>query len=63
MKFTDIFKGGNLIALIGAIVVCLALSLIGIPWIFVVVVAFALGCNNKNFAEWIQINVIDKMKR
>lgn len=49
MNFTDIFKGKNLVALIAAVIVCVLLSVFGVPKIAIYVVMFALGCNNKNF--------------
>lgn len=52
MNFTDIFKGKNLVALIAAVIVCVLLSVFGVPKIAIYVVMFALGCNNKNFAQW-----------
>lgn len=54
MNFTDIFKGKNLIALIAAVIICVLLSIFGVPKIAIYVVMFALGCNNRNFAEFIQ---------
>lgn len=49
MNFTDIFKGKNLVALIVAVIVCVLLSVFGVPKIAIYVVMFVLGCNNKNF--------------
>lgn len=54
MNFTDIFKGKNLVALIAAVIVCVLLSVFGAPKIAIYVVVFALGCNNKNFAQWVE---------
>lgn len=62
MNFTDIFKGSYLVALIGAVIVCAVLTLFGVPAIAVYVVMFALGCNNKNFAEWIEDRVLSKLR-
>lgn len=62
MKISDIFKGSNLIALLTAIVICAFLKVLGIPMILLVVIAFALGCNNKNVADWVQENVINRLK-
>lgn len=61
MNFSDIFKGKNLIALISAIIVCIILVLFGIPSIIIYVVAFALGCNNKNFAQWVEDKILNKI--
>ena len=63
MNFTDIFKGKNLIALIAAVVVCVLLSAFGVPKIAIKVVMFALGCNNKNFAQWVKDKIIIQIKR
>ena len=63
MNFTDIFKGKNLIALIAAVVVCVLLSAFGVPKIAIYVVMFALGCNNKNFAQWVEDKIIIPFKR
>ena len=63
MNFTDIFKGKNLIALIAAVVVCVLLSAFGVPKIAIYVVMFALGCNNKNFAQWVEEKIIIPFKR
>lgn len=54
MNFTDIFKGKNLIALIAAVIICVLLSVFGVPKVAIYVVMFALGCNNKNFAQWVE---------
>lgn len=63
MNFTDIFKGKNLIALIAAVVVCIVLTIFGIPKIAIYIVAFALGCNNRNFAQWVEDKIINPLKR
>lgn len=63
MNFTDIFKGKNLIALIAAVVVCVLLSAFGVPKIAIYVVMFALGCNNKNFAQWVEDKIIIPFER
>lgn len=63
MNFTDIFKGKNLIALIAAVIVCVLLSVFGIPKIIIYIVMFALGCNNKNFAEWVEEKVFVPLRR
>nr|DAK03621.1 MAG TPA: hypothetical protein [Bacteriophage sp.] len=63
MNFTDIFKGKNLIALIAAIIVCVLLSVFGVPKIAIYVVMFALGCNNKNFAEWVENKILIPLRR
>lgn len=63
MNISDIFKGKNLIALIAAIVVCTILFMFGMPKIVIIVVAFALGCNNKNFAEWVETKILVPLKR
>lgn len=63
MNFTDIFKGENLIALIAAVVICVLLSVFGVPKIAIYVVMFALGCNHKNFAQWIEDEIIILFKR
>lgn len=63
MNFTDIFKGKNLAALIAAVIVCVLLSVFGVPKIAIYVVMFALGCNNKNFAQWVEEKIIIPFKR
>lgn len=63
MNFTDIFKGKNLVALIAAVIVCVLLSVFGVPKIAIYVVMFALGCNNKNFAQWVEEKIIIPFKR
>lgn len=63
MNFTDIFKGKNLVALIAAVIVCVLLSVFGAPKIAIYVVVFALGCNNKNFAQWVEEKIIIPFKR
>lgn len=63
MNFTDIFKGKNLVALIAAVIVCVLLSVFGLPKIAIYVVMFALGCNNKNFAQWVEDKIIIPFKR
>ena len=63
MNFTDIFKGKNLIALIAAVVTCVLLSAFGVPKIAIYVVMFALGCNHKNFAQWVEDKIIIPFKR
>lgn len=63
MNFSDIFKGKNLIALVAAVVVCVLLSIFGIPNIAIYVVMFALGCNHKNFAQWVEEKIIIPFKR
>lgn len=63
MNFTDIFKGKNLVALIAAVIVCVLLSVFGVPKIAIYVVMFALGCNNKNFAQWVGEKIIIPFKR
>lgn len=63
MNFADIFKGKNLVALIAAVVVCFVLYLFGIPKIAIIVVAFALGCNNKNFAQWVEDKILSKFRK
>lgn len=62
MNFTDIFKGKNLVALIAAVIGVL-LSVFGVPKIAIYVVMFALGCNNKNFAQWVEEKIIIPFKR
>lgn len=54
MNFTDIFKGKNLTALVAAVVVCILLSMLEVPKVAIFIVMFALGCNNKNFAQWVE---------
>ena len=63
MNFTDIFKGKNLVALIAAVIVCVLLSVLGVPKIAIYVVMLALGCNNKNFAQWVEEKIIIPFKR
>lgn len=63
MNFTDIFKDKNLIALIAAVIVCVLLSVFGVPKIAIYVVMFALGCNNKNFAEWVENKILIPLRR
>lgn len=63
MNFTDIFKGKNLVALIAAVIVCVLLSVFGVPKIAIYVAMFALGCNNKNFAQWVEEKIIIPFKR
>jgi hypothetical protein len=63
MNFTDIFKGKNLVALIAVVIVCVLLSVFGVPKIAIYVVMFALGCNNKNFAQWVEEKIIIPFKR
>lgn len=63
MNFTDIFKGKNLIALIAAVVICVLLSVFGVPKIAIYVVMFALGCNNRNFAEWVETKILTPLRR
>lgn len=63
MNFTDIFKGKNLVALIATVIVCVLLSVLGVPKIAIYVVMFALGCNNKNFAQWVEEKIIIPFKR
>lgn len=63
MNFTDIFKGKNLVALIAAVIVCVLLSVFGAPKMAIYVVMFALGCNNKNFAQWVEEKIIIPFKR
>lgn len=53
-EFHRHFKGKNLVALIAAVIVCVLLSVFGAPKIAIYVVMFALGCNNKNFAQWVE---------
>lgn len=60
MNFTDIFKGKSLIAICAALIVCIALRLCGVPSIFIYVIMYALGCNYKNFADWVQETILDK---
>ena len=60
MNFTDIFKGKNLVA---AVIVCVLLSVFGVPKIAIYVAMFALGCNNKNFAQWVKEKIIIPFKR
>lgn len=62
MNFTDIFKGSNLVALVAAAIVCVLLSMFNVPSIFIYVVAFALGCNNKNFAQWVEDKILRKLR-
>lgn len=63
MNFTDIFKGKNLIALIAAVIICVLLSIFGVPKIAIYIVMFALGCNNRNFAEWVERKILTPLKR
>lgn len=63
MNFTDIFKGKNLIALIAAVIICVLLSVFGVPKIAIYVVMFALGCNNRNFAEWVEAKILIPLRR
>lgn len=63
MNFTDIFKGKNLIALVAAVIVCLVLSWFHIWNIVIYVIMFALGCNNKNFAQWVEDKIINPIER
>lgn len=63
MNFTDIFEGKNLVALIAAVIVCVLLSVFGVPKIAIYVVMFALGCNNKNFAQCVEEKIIIPFKR
>lgn len=63
MNFTDIFKGKNLVALIAAVIMCVLLSVFGVPKIAIYVAMFALGCNNKNFAQWVEEKIIIPFKR
>lgn len=63
MNFTDIFKGKNLIALIAAVVICILLSMFSVPKIAIYVVMFALGCNHKNFAQWVEDKILTPLKR
>lgn len=63
MNFTDTFKGKNLVALIATVIVCVLLSVFGVPKIAIYVVMFALGCNNKNFAQWVEEKIIIPFKR
>lgn len=63
MKISDLFKGSYLIAMLTAVVICGFLKVLGIPMILLVIVAFALGCNNKNVADWVQEHVIDRWNK
>ena len=63
MNFTDIFKGMNLIALIAAVIICVLFSVFGVTKVAIYVVMFALGCNNKNFAQWVEDKVLTPLKR
>lgn len=63
MNFTDIFKGKNLIALIAAVIICILLSVFGVSKIAIYVVMFALGCNNRNFAEWVETKILTPLRR
>lgn len=63
MNFTDIFKGKNLIALVAAVIVCIVLELFHVWGIIIYVVMFALGCNNKNFAQWVEDKILNPIKR
>lgn len=63
MNFTDIFKGKKLIALIAATVICIVLSWFNVWNIVIYIVMFALGCNSKNFAQWVEDTIIIPIKR
>lgn len=58
MKFTDIFKGKYLIALIGAIIICVVLMIFNVNAIVINIITFAFGCNYKGFAEWIDETIL-----
>ena len=62
MNFADIFQGKNLIALITAIIICVLLSIFGVPSLFIYIVMFAMGCNNKNLAEWVEEKIINPLR-
>ena len=63
MHFPDIFKDKNLITLIAAVIVCILLSLLGIPNIAIYIVMFALGYNHENFAQWVEDKIISPFKK
>lgn len=62
MNFTDIFKGKNLIALISSIIICILLSACGIPRVVIYIIMFALGCNHKNFAQWVEDKILTHLR-
>ena len=63
MHFPDIFKDKNLTTLIAVVIVCILLSLLGIPNIAIYIVMFAIGYNHKNFAQWIEDKILSPFKK
>ena len=63
MYFPDIFKDKNFITLIAAVIVCILLSLLGIPNIAIYIVMFAIGYNHENFAQWVEDKIISPFKK
>ena len=63
MNFTDIFKGKNLIALIAAVIICVLLSVFGVPKVAIYVALFAFGFYYKNYAQWVEDKVFTPLKR
>lgn len=62
MNLGDAFKGRNLIAFIGAVVLFVLCIIFGIPKIFALIVGYLCGVYHKTFADWIQINILDRIK-